>query len=58
MDNTKPLYNRFRNCLINDIKQSEKLKVLGLEDVFVDIVKYCFSGEPFLPPDKARVYLN
>jgi hypothetical protein len=48
----------FRKCLITDLQLSDRLKATGLEQILFDIVKYSFSGEPFLPPEGARTLMD
>jgi hypothetical protein len=48
----------FRNCIKADLKLSDRLKATGLQTVALDVLKYCFSGEPFLPPPCARELLE
>ena len=39
---------------MSDLRLSDRLRATGLESVLYDVVKYCFSGEPFVPPTIAR----
>ena len=48
----------FRKCLITDLKLSDRLRASGLERVMFDLVKYSFSGKPFIPPVSSRAYMN
>jgi hypothetical protein len=48
----------FRNCILSDLRLSDRLKATGLDSVLFDVVKYCFSGEPFLPPPSTRAILE
>ncbi len=58
IENTKSFYKMFRNCILSDLRLSDRLKATGLDSVLFDVVKYCFSGEPFLPPPSAREILE
>ena len=57
LENTKPFYNSFRKCITKDLLLSTQLQTTGLERLLTDVVKYCFAGEPCLPPVKARTIL-
>lgn len=57
LENTKPFYNRFRQCINRDLSQSTRLEATGLEKLLADVASYCFAGEPCLPPPKARTIL-
>ena len=48
----------FRKCILTDLRLSDRLKASGLEVLLYNVVKYCFSGEPFLPPTCARATLE
>jgi hypothetical protein len=48
----------FRKSLLADLQLSERLKATGLKQVLFDVIKYCFSGEPFLPPTYARATID
>jgi hypothetical protein len=48
----------FCNCIKSDLNLSDRLKATGLKKVLLDTLKYCFSGEPFLPPASARALLE
>ena len=37
---------------------SSRLEATGLHNLLADVAKYCFSGEPCLPPPKARTILD
>ena len=55
LENTKPLYKNFKNCIIKDLSMSNRLEATGLQSLLADVAKYCFNGEPCLPPPKARM---
>jgi hypothetical protein len=57
-ENTKPFYKLFRKCIWDDLSQSKRLKATGLETIMLDMIKYCFSGEPFMPPKCAYTLLE
>lgn len=57
LDNTKPFYNQFRNGIILDIKSSNRVAHSGLNGILADVAKFCFMGEPCLPPKRARSLL-
>jgi hypothetical protein len=48
----------FRKCLITDLQLSDRLSTSGLKRIVFDLVKYSFSGEPFLPPACARTLMD
>lgn len=58
MANTKPIYKAFRKCIQNDLSLSNRLKATGLDQIMLDLIKYCFSGEPFTPPTCAKFLLE
>jgi hypothetical protein len=57
IENTKPFYNNFRKCITKDLLLSSRLEATGLENLLADVTKFCFAGEPCLPPVKARTIL-
>jgi hypothetical protein len=57
LQNTKPIYNRFRKTVIKDLKESVRLEQNGMRDIFCDMVRYCFAGEEFSPPLPVRTIL-
>lgn len=57
LENTKPLYKRFQRCINVDLGMSHRLEETGLTKLLADVAKYCFAGEPCLPPAKASVFL-
>jgi hypothetical protein len=36
---------------------SSRLEATGLNNLLADVAKYCFAGEPCLPPHSARPFL-
>ena len=58
IENTKPFYDLFRNCIINDLRISDRLTVSGLDHLLCNVVKHCFAGEPCKPPAQARDILS
>jgi hypothetical protein len=46
IDNTKPFYELFRNCIISDLRISDRVSVSGLDHLLCNVVKHCFAGEP------------
>lgn len=48
----------FRKCIKTDLNLSDRLKRTGLEHIFLDVLRYSFSGEPFLPPVKAHALIE
>jgi hypothetical protein len=57
LDNTKPFYKQFRDGIIKDIKLSHRIEHSGLNVLLADVAKYCFMGEPCLPPKQTRPVL-
>jgi hypothetical protein len=57
VENTKPFYHNFRKCITKDLSMSNRLEATGLDILFADVAKYCFAGEPCVPPLKARTIL-
>ena len=57
-ENTKLFYKLFRKCLYTDLSTSHRLKATGIDSILLDMIKYCFSGEPFLPPSCALAALD
>ncbi len=41
-----------------DFSPSFRLESTGLNKLLTDVVKYCFAGEPCLPPVQARKFLD
>jgi hypothetical protein len=58
IESTKPFYNLFRNCIIADLRESDRLTETGLDHLLCDVVKHCFAGVPCRPPAKARDILS
>ena len=50
LKDSKPLYYNFRKTLISDLSESERVSATGLTSVLVDIISFCFAGEPCNPP--------
>ena len=48
----------FRNLIQSDLWSSDRLLTNGLTSVLSDVVKFCFAGEPCLPPKSARPLLE
>ena len=55
--NTKPYYQKFRKCLKNDLRLSNRLEALGLTKLLCDVMKYSFAGETCTPPKGTREIL-
>ena len=58
IENTKPFYNLFRVCITQDLRESHRVSVTGLDHLLCDVAKHCFAGEPCQPPAKARDILS
>ena len=57
--NTKLFYNAFRKCIIVDLRDYIRVCNTGLSQIFVDLVKNSFAGEPRTPPkDTQELLLN
>ena len=50
LKDSKPLYENFRKSLISDLRGSERVSATGLTAVLVDVISFCFAGEPCKPP--------
>ncbi len=46
IESTKPFYELFRNCIISDLRISDRVTVSGLDHLLCNVVKLCFAGEP------------
>ena len=57
LDNTKPFYKQFRQNVIVDLNVSNRIENTGLSDILADVAKYCFMGEPCMPPRQVRSLL-
>jgi hypothetical protein len=48
----------FKNCITRDLLLSSRLEATGLHNLLANVARYCFNGEPCLPPPEARTLLD
>ena len=58
LENTKPFYKQFRKIYTKDVNISNRVGHTGLNGLLADVAKYCFMGEPSIPPQKVRHILG
>ncbi len=54
----QPIYSKFRSIIVQDLKQSDRLRSKGLNKVLCKIATFMFKSDYFAPPPRTAVYLE